>query len=191
MVEAGSATAETLAESAEEPGSSDLVKERQPVTLPRTVQESPSSDLERVRSRERAVSRVSKGVGVSVVGWLGMVAVPVADFVFGASQLTQEVWSIAARSAVWLGIFVAASAGTHILRFGGKRGKLAFASLAAAGGCGMLAVAEQFETWFLDTQFLRGLDVWGLAGALVFFVLAIALLTADTQGHGLSEDGEC
>jgi hypothetical protein len=80
-----------------------------------------------------------------------------------------------------VGVFVAASAGTHLLRFGGRRGKLAFASLAAAGGCGMVAVAEQYERWFLDTQFLRGLDVWGLAGALIFFVLIMVLLLSDAR----------
>jgi hypothetical protein len=135
------------------------------MTLPSSVDESPFRELERVQSRQRAVSRIYKGIGVSAVGWFGLVGVPVADFLFGASQFTQEAWSIAARSLVWLGVFVAASAGTHLLRFGGRRGKLAFASLAAAGGCGLVAVAEQFEAWFLDTQLLRGLDVWGLAGA--------------------------
>ena len=159
------------------------------MALPSTVEESPPRDLERVRSRERAVTRITRGVGVSVVGWLGIVAVPVADFVFGASQFTQEVWSIAARSLVWVGVFVAASAGTHLLRFGGRRGKLAFASLAAAGGCGMVAVAEQFEAWFLDTEFLRGLDLWGLAGALVFFVLGMVLLRGDAQGNCFGENG--
>lgn len=158
------------------------------MALPSTVEESPPRDIERVQSRERAVSRITKGVWVSMTGWVGVVAVPIGDFVFGASQLTQEVWSIAARSLVWLGVFVAVSAGTHLLRFGGRRGKLAFASLGAAGGCGIVAVAEQFETWFLDTQILRGLDVWGLAGALVFFVLAMVLLTGDPRGNGHGED---
>ena len=160
------------------------------MTLPSTVDESASRDLERVRSRERAVSRVFKGVVVSVVGWVGVMAVPIADFVFGASQFTQEVWSIAARSLVWLGLFVAASAGTHLMRFGGRRGKLAFASIAAAGGCGLVAVAEQFETWFLDTDLLRGLDVWGLAGAVFFFGLAMMLLRGSDQGDHLGEKGE-
>ncbi len=160
------------------------------MTLPSPLDESPSRDPEGVQSRERAVNRISKGVGVSVIGWLGMVAVPVVDFVFGASQFTQEVGSIAARSLVWLGVFVAASAGTHLLRFGGRRGKLAFASLSAAAGCGLIAVAEQFETWFLDTQFLRGLDLWGLAGAVIFFALAMILLQGDRQGNDLGETGE-
>ncbi len=159
------------------------------MTLPSLVEESPSRDLERIESRERAVSRITKGVWVSVIGAVGVATVPIADFVFGAGQLTQEVWSIAARSLVWLGVFVAASAGTHLLRFGGKRGKLAFASLAAAGGCGIVAVAEQFETWFLETQFLRGFDVWCLAGALVFFVLAMVLLQGDSRGTGQDEGG--
>ena len=154
------------------------------------VNDSASRDLDRVRSRERAVSRIFKGAVVSVVGWLGVVAVPVADFLFGVSQVTQEVLSLAARSAVWLGLLVAASAGTHLLRFGGRRGKLAFASLAAAGGCGMVAVAEQLETWFLDSQLLRGLDTWALAGAVFFFVLAMILLSGGPRGNRANERGE-
>jgi len=152
------------------------------MTLPiATDNPSSSQDLDRVRSRERAVSRIFKGVVVAGIGWLSMIAVPVADFVFGASQVVQEVWSIGARSLVWLGFFVAASAGTHLLRFGGRRGALAFASFAAAGACGLLAVAEQFETWFLDTHVLHGLDIWGLAGAGLFFVLGSVLLVLDAQ----------
>jgi hypothetical protein len=142
---------------------------------------SSSRDLDRVRSRERAVSRIFKGFVVAGIGWLGVIAVPVADFVFGASQVVQEVWSIVARSVVWVGFFVAASAGTHLLRFGGRRGALAFASFAAAGACGLLAVAEQFETWFLDTHVLQGLDIWGLGGAGLFGVLGWVLLKLDAQ----------
>ena len=63
------------------------------------VAETPSTDLERVRSRERAVSRVFKGMGVSVVGWLGVLADPVVDSVFGAGEFTQEVVPIAVLCA--------------------------------------------------------------------------------------------
>lgn len=152
------------------------------------VDRSPQTDLERFRSRESAVRRIIKGVWVSLAGWFGVVAVPIADFVFGAGQLTQEVWSIAARSLVWLGVFVAASAGTHLLRYGGKRGKLAFASLLSASGCGLVAVAEQFESWFLKTEFLRGLDVWGLAGAALFFGLAMFLLRDRPQENRIGDN---
>jgi hypothetical protein len=74
---------------------------------------------------------------------------------------------------------VAATAGTHLLRFGGRRGVLAFASFAAASGCGLLAVAEQFETWFPGTHGLRGLDAWGLAGAGVLGMLGWVLFRSD------------
>ncbi len=161
------------------------------MTLPSTVDESTSRDLERVRSRERAVSRVFKGVVVSGIGWIANIATtPVLEFVFDASQSIQEVWAIAARSLMWFGFFIAASAGTHLMKFGGRRGKLAFASIAAAGGCGLVAVAEQFETWFLDTHLLRGLDGWGLAGAVFFFGLAMMLLRGSHQGNQLGEKSE-
>lgn len=137
-----------------------------------------SVGLERVRSRERAVSRIVKGVIVAGVGWLGLIA---GELALGFSQFAQQVSSVGARSLVWLGLLVAASAGTHLLRFGGRRGVLAFASFAAASACGLLAVAEQFETWFLDTHSLRGLDVWGLAGAGVFGVLGWVLFRSDSQ----------
>lgn len=146
------------------------------MTLPTTGDRDSSTELERVRSRERAVRRVFSGVVMGGVGFVASIATDVVlDFVFGAGQSIQEVWAIGARSLTWFGFFVAASAGTHLLRFGGRRGQLAFASLAAAGGCGMVAVAEQFETWFLDTHVLRGMDTWALAGVVFFVVLAAVL----------------
>jgi hypothetical protein len=161
------------------------------MTLPIVTDNSSSSrHLDRVQSRERAVSRIFKGVVVAGIGWLGLVGAEVADFVFGASQTVQEVWHIVARSLMWLGFFVAASAGTHLLRFGGRRGALAFASFAAAGACGLLAVAEQFETWFLDTHVLQGLDIWGLAGVVLFSVLGAVLLGLDARRGDLGEPRE-
>ena len=161
------------------------------MTLPRTTDENPSVELDRVRSRERAVRRVFTGVVMAGIGSVANIATTaVLEFVFGASQSVQEVWATGARSLVWLGFFVAASAGTHLLRFGGRRGPLAFASVAAAGVCGLLAVAEQFETWFLDTHILRGLDRWGLAGACIFIVLAVILLTLDARPSDSGEQGK-
>lgn len=139
-----------------------------------------SREVDRVRSRERAVNRVFKGVVVSGIGWIAsFIAVPVAESVFGASQPLQEVWAIGGRSLFWLGFFVAASAATHLIRWGGRRGVLAFASFAGAGACGLLAVAEQFETWFLGSEVLRGLDRLGLAGAVLFIVVGFLLLYRD------------
>ena len=162
-----------------------------PSTLPSTADHNSSMELDRVRSRERAVSRVFKGVVVSGIGWVAnIMTTAVLEFVFGASQSVQEVWAIGARSLMWLGFFVAASAGTHLLRFGGRRGQWAFASVAAAGACGLLAVAEQFETWFLDTHYLRGLDVWGLAGVVLFMVLAGILIGGDAVRGDPGEQGE-
>ena len=161
------------------------------MTLPSTADDNSSTKMDRVRSRERAVSRVFKGVVVSGIGWVAnIMTTAVLEFVFGASQSVQEVWAIGARSLMWLGFFVAASAGTHLLRFGGRRGQWAFASVAAAGACGLLAVAEQFETWFLDTHYLRGLDVWGLAGVVLFFGLAMVLLKGEPPDNHLGDEGE-
>lgn len=151
------------------------------MTIPTTADDRSPADRAQARSRERAVSRIFKGVVVAGVGWAGLMAVPVADFLFGASQTLQEAWAIGARAFVWLGVLVAASGGTHLWRFGRRRGVLAFASFAAAAAGGLLAVAEQFETWFLDTHVLRGLDVWGLAGAIVFIVLGSLLLRGGAQ----------
>ena len=146
------------------------------------TEDQPLAKSERVPSRDRAVSRVVKGVVVGAIGWTGLIAVPVADFLFGASQTFQELLSIGSRSLVWLGVFIAASAGTHLLRFGGRRGVMAFASFAAAGVCGLIAVGEQLETWFLDTDFLSGLDLWGLVGAVVFIFLGLSLLRESAAG---------
>lgn len=118
-----------------------------PMTAPSEADDHSSVEVGRVRSRERAVSRAFRGVVTAGIGWLGMMAVPVAEAVLGIGQTLQEVWSIGARSLVWIAFLVAASAGTHLLRYGGRRGALAFASFAAAGACGLVAVAEQFETW--------------------------------------------
>ena len=153
------------------------------MTVPTRTGES-GAEVDRVRSRERAVSRVFKGVVLSGIGWAGVMAVPIADFVFGASQPLQEVWSIAARSLFWLGFVVAATAVPHLIRYGGRRGRLAFASFAGAGACGLLAVAEQFETWFLDSHVLQGLDTLGLAGAILFIVIGFLLLGRDTRSAG-------
>ena len=167
------------------------LKRGSPTTLPTTTDDTSSMELDHARSRERAVSRVFTGVVTSGIGWVATFATTaVLEFVFDASQSFQEVWSIGARSLLWLGFFIAATAGTHLLRFGGRRGQLAFASVAAAGGCGLLAVAEQFETWFLDTHYLRGLDVWGLAGVALFMVLAGVLLGGDAIGGDSGEQGE-
>jgi len=161
------------------------------MTLPSTVGDSASMELDRARSRERAVRRVFTGVVMAGIGSVATIATTAGfEFVFGASQFVQEVWAIGARSLVWLGFFVAASAGTHLLRFGGQRGRLAFASVAAAGACGLLAVAEQCETWFLDTHYLRGLDTWGLAGVVVFMVLGAVLMRGDAQGGQTREERE-
>lgn len=161
------------------------------MTLPSTTNDISSRELDRVQSRDRAVRRVFTGVVISGIGWVSNIATTVVlEFVFGASQSFQELWAVGARALVWLGFFVAATAGTHLLRFGGRRGQLAFASVAAAGGCGLLAVAEQFETWFLDTEYLRGLDVWGLAGAVVFMVLAAVLINGDLFRGDPGGEGE-
>lgn len=160
------------------------------MNLPTTVDRGSSTELDRVRSRERAVRRGLAGVVMVGVGSVASIATTmVLEFVFGAGQSVQEVWAIGARSLTWLGFFVAASAGTHLLRFGGRRGQLAFASLAAAGGCGMVAVAEQFETWFLDTHVLRGMDTWALVGVVFFVVLAAVLLQGGRSG-GQSDEVE-
>ena len=55
--------------------------------------------------------------------------------------------------------------------------------MAGIGWLSMIAVpvAEQFETWFLDTHVLHGLDIWGLAGAGLFCVLGSVLLRLDAQ----------
>lgn len=158
------------------------------MTLATTADGGSSRELDRVRSRERAVRRMFAGVVMAGVGFVANIATTlVLEFVFGAGQSVQEVWAIGARSLTWLGFFVAASAGTHLLRYGGRRGQLAFASLAAAGGCGMVAVAEQFETWFLDTQFLRGWDTWALVGVVIFVVLAVGLLQGGISGSQADE----
>lgn len=157
-----------------------------PMTTPSEADDRSSVAVDRVRSRERAVTRVFRGVVTAGVGWLGMMAVPVADAVLGAGQTLQEVWSIGGRSLVWIGVLVAASAGTHLLRYGGRRGAIAFASFAAAGACGLVAVAEQFETWFLDSSLLHGLDTWGLAGAIFFIVLGALLLGGEEGGDRAS-----
>lgn len=159
------------------------------MTLPMSTGE-PGTEAERVRSREHAVSRIFKGVVVSGIGGVGMMAVPLADFVLGASQPLQEIWSITARSLFWLGFVVAATALPHLIRYGGRRGRLAFASFAGAGACGLLAVAEQFETWFLDSQVLRGLDIVGLAGAILFIVIGSLLLGPHPVRDGTGEPGQ-
>ena len=162
-----------------------------PNTQPSTVDDGSSMEVDRVRSRERAVRRVFTGVVMAGIGSVANIATTaVLEFVFGAGQAVQDVWAIGARSLVWLGFFVAASAGTHLLRFGGRRGLLAFTSVAAAGACGLLAVAEQLETWFLDTHYLRGLDVWGLSGVVLFMVLAAVLLNTDAKRGDPGEQGE-
>ncbi|MGH7577468.1 MAG: hypothetical protein ACREM1_20380 [Longimicrobiales bacterium] len=142
------------------------------------VNDRSSVNLDRVRSRERAVSRAFKGIVTAAIGWVANLAeTPIGEGIFGAGRLVQEVWAITGRSLFWLGLLVAASAGIqHLRRFGGRRGFLAFASFGAAGACGLLAVAEQFETWFLDTHALQGLDIWGLAGVGIFGVLGGVLL---------------
>jgi hypothetical protein len=157
------------------------------MTAPSEADDRSSVAVDRVRSRERAVSRGFRGVVTAGVGWLGVMAVPVADAVLGAGQTLQEVWSIGARSLVWIGVLVAASAGTHLLRYGGRRGAMAFASFAAAGACGLVAVAEQFETWFLDSSLLRGLDTWALAGAIFFIILGALLLGGEEGGDRAEE----
>lgn len=152
------------------------------MTIPTAASNRAGTDLDRIQSRERAVSRVLKGVIVTGIGWAGIIAVPVADFIFGLSQPAQEVLSIGARSLVWIGLLVAATAGTHLLRFGGRRGVLAFGSFAGAGAFGLLAVAEQLETWFLDTHVLTGLDRWSLAGAVILFLAGWMLLPRAPHG---------
>lgn len=88
---------------------------------------------------------------------------------------------------MWLGFFAAASAGTHLLRFGTRRGVLAFASFAVAGACGLLAVAEHVETWFPDSHILRGWDIWAVVGAAILGVLGGVLLGGGVQS---SDPGE-
>ena len=161
------------------------------MTLPSTASDRSSMELDRGRSREGAVRRVFTGVVMVGIGSVANVATTaVLEFLFGASQSFQEAWAIGARSLMWLGFFVAATAGTHLRRFGGRRGLWAFASVAAAGACGLLAVAEQFETWFLDTHYLSGLDIWGLAGVVLFMVLAVVLLGGDAARSDPGEEGE-
>lgn len=151
-----------------------------PTSIPNTADDRSSVGLDRVRSRQRAVSRVFKGYVTAATGLVGLlVTTPVIESVLGASQSVERVWSIGARSLVWIGFLIAASAVTHLRRFGGRRGVLAFASFAAAGACGLLATAEQFESWFLNTHVLHGLDIWGLAGVLFFGVLGAVLLRGD------------
>lgn len=161
------------------------------MTIPSTVDDR-SSVLDGIRSRKRAVSGIYKGYIAWGIGMVGLIAsTPVVESVFGASQFVERMWSIGARSLVWLGFLIAATAGIrHLRRFGGRRGVLAFASFAAAGACGLLAVAEQIETLFLDTQILRGLDIWGLAGVGVFGVLGGWLLRPGAQSGDPGEQAK-
>lgn len=143
--------------------------------------------LDRTRSRERAVRRVFSGFVTATAGWVAtMATTPILEAIFGASQRFQEIWSIGARSLVWVGVLIAATAGTHLLRFGGRRGVLAFVSFAAAGACGLVAVAEQFETWFLTTRILSRFDELALYTATALIVLGIWLLRGD-QARGVDE----
>lgn len=112
-----------------------------------------------------------------------------AEAVLGVGQTLQKVWSIGARSLVWVGVLVAASAGIHLLRYGGRPGASAFASVAAAAACGLVAVAEPFEIWFLDSSLLRRLDTWALAGVVFFIVLGGLLLRRREGGDRGEKEG--
>ena len=160
------------------------------MTIPDTVDDGSSVALDRARSRERAVTRVFTGFVTTVTGWIGTVATtPVLEAIFGASQRFQEVWSIGARSLFWVGVLIAATGGTHLLRFGGRRGVLAFGCFAAAGAVGLVAVAEQFETWFLETRVLSRFDEPALYTAMALIVLGIVLLRGDTGREGPPSPG--
>lgn len=153
------------------------------MTMPTTADARSSRDLDLARSRKRAVNRVFTGYVVTCVGWLGNVAsTPILEGLLGVSQFPERVWAIGARSLFWLGILIAASGGTHLLRFGGRRGVIAFTSFAAAGACGLVALAEQFETWFLDTRVLSRLDEPAAYTALILVVVG-GLLLRSTAGE--------
>ncbi|HIE61434.1 MAG TPA: hypothetical protein EYQ02_07230 [Microbacterium sp.] len=150
--------------------------------------EAPSStELALLASRERAVNRIFKGVVLTGAGWTAMVALLVAD-VIGVGELAQQVVQFGAASLIWIGLFVMASATPHLKRFGGKLSAMSLGAFAGMGASGLLAAAEMFETSFLGTGFLTGLDRWGLVGVVFFALLGWIFMEVDRRGRADAEE---
>ena len=144
------------------------------------------TELALVASRERAVSRIFKGVVLSVAGWGTMVGVLISEFL-GVGDFVQQLAQFGAASLIWIGLFVMGSATPHLRRFGGKFSGISLACFAGMGAGGLLAAAEMFETSFLGTGYLTGLDNWGLAGVVFFAVLGWIFLEVDRRSDGEAE----
>jgi len=151
--------------------------------------EAPSStDLALLASRERAVSRIFKGVVLTGAGWTAMVGLLVADLIGVGGEFVQQVVQFGAASSIWIGMFVMASATPHLKRFGGKLSAMSLAAFAGMGASGLLAAAEMFETSFLGTGFLTGLDRLGLVGVVLFALLGWIFMEVDRRGRTDAEE---
>lgn len=120
------------------------------------------------RSRERAVRRIYKGVMTGLAGMVTMAGLVVADLSGLGAVGLQRIAQFGGALLIWTGCIVVASATPHLMRVGGRASTLALASFAGMGLCGLVAVAEMFETYFLDSHVLQGYDRWGLLGAVAF-----------------------
>lgn len=137
-------------------------------------------------SRERAVTRLTRGTAAIYAGGASLFAVLLAD-VFGLGGIGVQVAQVGSASLIWLGCILMISGVPHLVRFGTRRGILALSSFGAAGVIGLVAVAEMFESFFLDSTVLQGLDRWALAIAVVLVLFGGFLLSLGTAQSGRSD----
>ena len=131
------------------------------------------SKLTAMASRERAVSRVSKGVLAIYGGTATMIAVVLANGLGSTAQLIGQAASTLLLSS---GCILVASAAPHLAKFGGRLGAMSFASFAAAGISGAVALAEMFTTYVLGSSALQSWDEPATWATGAFSLMGIALL---------------
>ena len=148
--------------------------------IPPPMHDTPSpkdeaTQVDASESRGVAVQRLARGTTAVYGGAAGFAGGVIADLA-GVGGAAVQVVQFGAALLIWLGCVMMATGVPHLMRFGTRRSVAALLSFAVAGVTGLVAVAEMFESFFLDSAVLAGLDEWALLSAVILVVLGGVLL---------------